>query len=117
MDNGLQTIIYVIIAICVILAIAVVAVLAYVWYRDNQKDKISSSKSGEKKTNKPTESQTRLQGIESMSKFLAFDDIVDSMIVRKNRTQYVMVLQCKGINFDLLGEEEKMAVESGFIQF
>ena len=39
------------------------------------------------------------------------------MIVRKGRTQYVMVLQCKGINFDLLGEEEKMAVENGFTQF
>ena len=52
-----------------------------------------------------------------MSKFLAFDEIVDSMIVRKNRTQYVMVVQCKGVNYDLLGEEEKIAIENGFNQF
>ena len=52
-----------------------------------------------------------------MSKFLSFDEIVDSMIVRKNGTQYVMVIHCKGINYDLLGEEEKLAVEGGFTQF
>ena len=55
--------------------------------------------------------------IESMRKFLDFDEIVDSMIVRKNRQQYVMVIQCKGVNFDLLGAEEKIAVENGFTQF
>lgn len=52
-----------------------------------------------------------------MSKFLAFDEIVDNMIVRKNKQQYVMVIHCKGVNYDLLGEEEKLAVESGFTQF
>lgn len=110
-----DTIVYVILAICVILAIALAAVLLYVWIRDRNRKKGTSSaqESGDKKENTPA----RLQGIESMSKFLAFDDIVDSMIVRKNRTQYIMVIQCKGINFDLLGEEEKLAVESGFNQF
>ncbi|MBR3673072.1 MAG: hypothetical protein IKN65_02100 [Clostridia bacterium] len=115
MGNGLQGIIYFIIAICVILAIALAIVLAYIWYKDNRKKQElnDTQKSDKNKSNSPT----KLQGIESMSKFLAFDDIVDSMIVRKNRTQYVMVIQCKGVNFDLLGEEEKMAVESGFTQF
>jgi len=115
----METIIYITIAICVILAIALAGVLVYVWFRDNKKGMIKSSKNSDSTTTKSKSGngQTRLQGIESMSKFLAFDDIVDSMIVRKNRTQYVMVMQCKGINFDLLGEEEKMAVESGFVQF
>lgn len=115
METGIQTLIYVIIAICVILAIALTGVLIYVWYRDNKnkvKDIRNRGKQGTAKS-----ASTRLQGIESMSKFLAFDDITDSMIVRKNRTQYVMVIQCKGINFDLLGEEEKIAVENGFNQF
>ena len=116
MEGSLQVIIYVIIAICVMLAIALAGVLFYVWYKDNHQIRRSKEKEGnpEKITNAH---QTKLQGIESMSKFLAFDDIVDSMIVRKNRTQYVMVIQCKGINFDLLGEDEKLAVESGFVQF
>ena len=57
------------------------------------------------------------QGKESIKKFMEFDDIVDNMIVRKNRQQYVMVVKCKGINYDLLSEEEKIAVENGFTQF
>lgn len=114
----METLIYITIAICVIIAIALAGVLVYVWLRDNKKLKSSSNDGDTSKTaTKSSESQTKLQGIESISKFLEFDDIVDSMIVRKGRTQYVMVMQCKGINFDLLGEEEKMAVESGFVQF
>ena len=114
MENGAQTLIYVIIAICVILALALAGVLAYVWYRDNKFNKTTKENG---KSGKQSNTQTKLQGIESISKFLDFDDIVDSMIVRKNRTQYIMVIQCKGINFDLLGEDEKIAVENGFTQF
>lgn len=114
----METLIYITIAICVIIALALAGVLVYVWLKDNQKLKSqSSSGDSSKPATKSSDGQTRMQGIESVSKFLEFDDIVDSMIVRKGRTQYVMVLQCKGINFDLLGEEEKMAVESGFVQF
>lgn len=113
----MQTLIYAIIALCVILSIAIVCVLAYVWRRDQIRKK-GPAKEGSSKENKSADdSQLRLQGIESMSKFLDFDDIVDNMIVRKNRSQYVMVLHCKGVNYDLLGEEEKVAIESGFIQF
>lgn len=111
----METLIYVIIAICVILFILLLGVLGYVWYRDNKRK--AKFNNNQAKAGKTQTTQTKLQGIESMSKFLAFDDIVDSMIVRKNRTQYIMVIQCKGINFDLLGEEEKLAVENGFNQF
>jgi len=114
MESGVQTLIYIIIAVCVVLALALIAVLAYVWYKENGKNKISKKQTGKKKSETTS---ARLQGIESMYKFLDFDAIVDSMIVRKNRTQYIMVIQCKGVNFDLLGEEEKLAVENGFTQF
>ena len=80
METGIQTLIYVIIAICVILAIALTGVLIYVWYRDN-KNKVKDIRNRGKQDTAKSAS-TRLQGIESMSKFLAFDDITDSMIVR-----------------------------------
>ncbi len=54
---------------------------------------------------------------ESIMEFLEFDEIKDNMIVRKNKTQYVMVLQCNGVNYDLMSESEKVAVEEGFVQF
>lgn len=55
--------------------------------------------------------------IDSIYNFMEFDEIQDNMIIRKNRKQYVMVISCKGINYDLLSEDEKNAVESGFIEF
>ena len=57
------------------------------------------------------------KNINSIYKFMEFDEITDNMIARKNRKQYVMVIQCKGINYDLLSEDEKNAVEAGFIEF
>ncbi len=57
------------------------------------------------------------KAIDSIYKFMEFDEVLDNMIVRKGRKQYVMVIECKGINYDLLSEDEKNAVESGFIEF
>lgn len=53
----------------------------------------------------------------SVYDFMDFDEITDNMIIRKNRTQYIMVVRCKGVNYDLMSEEEKVSVESGFVQF
>lgn len=55
--------------------------------------------------------------VESMNDFIEFDEIVDNMIVRKNRNQFVMVIQCNGVNYDLMSQDEKMGVEEGFVQF
>lgn len=54
---------------------------------------------------------------ESIFEFMEFDEIVDNMIVRKNATQYVMILQCNGVNYDLMSEAEKISVEEGFVSF
>ena len=54
---------------------------------------------------------------ESIFDFMEFDEVIDNMIVRKNKTQYIMVLQCNGVNYDLMSEQEKIAVEEGFVQF
>lgn len=54
---------------------------------------------------------------ESIYEFMEFDEIVDNMIVRKNGSQYIMILQCNGVNYDLMSEQEKISVEEGFVQF
>lgn len=56
------------------------------------------------------------KSIDSIYQFMEFDSITDNMIVRKNGKQYVMIIECKGINYDLLSEDEKNAVEVGFIE-
>ena len=48
---------------------------------------------------------------------MEFDDIKDNMIVQDKGKRYVMVIECQGVNFDLMSEVEKVAVEEGFQQF
>lgn len=52
-----------------------------------------------------------------MFDFMEFEKISDSMIVQNKGKRYTMVIQCKGINYDLMSEIEQMAVEEGFITF
>ena len=54
---------------------------------------------------------------ENVLDFMEFDEIKDNMIIRKDRKQYVMIVKCKGVNYDLMSEEEKVSVEAGFVQF
>ena len=49
--------------------------------------------------------------------FMNFDTIVDNMIVQMGGKKFIMVVECQGINYDLMSEVEKNAVEEGFIQF
>ena len=71
--------------------------------------------------NKEVEKKQKLKAntalTEDIFDFMEFDEIKDNMIIRKNRKQYVMVVKCKGINYDLMSEEEKVSVEAGFVQF
>ena len=49
--------------------------------------------------------------------FLELDTVVDNMISQKDGMRYVMVVECQGINYDLMSEVEKNSVEEGFVQF
>ena len=54
---------------------------------------------------------------QSIFNFMEFDKIEDNMIVKKERQKYLMVIECQGINYDLMSGLEKNSVEQGFIQF
>ena len=48
---------------------------------------------------------------------MEFDKIEDNMIVQKNGNRYLMVIECQGVNYDLMSSMEQTAVEEGFLQF
>ena len=110
-----------IIAIIGILALLVVFIVIRMRLKEKQRIEENSSKIiGEKNNNqiKRTNLITRDgKEIDSIYQFMEFDSITDNMIIRKNREQFVMVIECKGINYDLLSNDEKSAVELGFISF
>lgn len=54
---------------------------------------------------------------QSIFSFMKFDKIEDDMIIRKNGTKYLMVIECQGINYDLMSNIEKNSIEQGFLQF
>ncbi len=108
----------IIIGLNIVLVVLVVIIVALVvaYYFLVYKNKL---KQQETETGKQVKNTKEFNGIprETTDKILDFDEIKDDMIIRKNRQQYIMVIQCKGINYDLLSEEEKESVENGFVEF
>ena len=106
-----------IVILVLILLLGFIAVLLVFKMRN----KSNPEKKEEIKINAKEENQNLItrtgKAINSIYKFMEFDEVTDNMIARKNRKQYVMVIQCKGINYDLLSADEKNAVEAGFIEF
>ena len=48
---------------------------------------------------------------------MQFDKIEDNMIIQDNGARYLMVIECEGINYDLMSQIEKTSIEAGFVQF
>lgn len=116
--NNITLWIEIITAIVAFAIIVLGGVLCLLLYRNKQAKLEVEDSEGENSTRKTKrKNEENSQGRGSIKKFMEFDDIIDNMIVRKNRQQYVMVIKCKGVNYDLLSEEEKIAVENGFTQF
>ncbi len=67
--------------------------------------------------NKGTNTATQGYNKQSIFNFMEFDKIEDNMIIQKNGTKYLMVVECQGVNYDLMSGIEKTSVEEGFLQF
>lgn len=104
-----------ILILLIFLIFILVGVYLFITYR-NKGNKKSAAKGADKSDDYVSNVANGLPK-ESIMKFMEFDEIKDNMIIRKNRSQYIMVLQCQGVNYDLMSEEEKLAVEQGFVQF
>lgn len=106
----------IILVVLVFVIFTLVMIYFGIVYRNKNNSK-AETKSASKNSSDYTSSVAGGLPKESINKFMEFDEIKDNMIIRKNRTQYVMILQCQGVNYDLMSEEEKIAVEQGFVQF
>ena len=80
---------------------------------NQENNQLNNNKKNKKETTKKIESYSK----QSIYDFMEFDKIEDNMIIQKNGLRYVMVLQCQGVNYDLLSQAEKVGVEEGFLQF
>ena len=111
----------------ILIFVILILVLVYVYMMQPKKKKkeeesilYSQAEIQEETEEKKVENFGRFQGNltqDSIFQFMEFDEVVDNMIVRKKKNQYIMILQCNGVNYDLMSEQEKMGVEQGFVQF
>ncbi len=105
------------IIICGVIALLLFVVLIVVYInskiKNNKPKKVVTSES--ETADKTVKSKTF--SVRSVMDFMEFDKVEDNMIIQKNGNKYVMVVECQGINYDLMSEMEKNAVEEGFIQF
>ncbi|MBR2705508.1 MAG: hypothetical protein IKE91_08580 [Clostridia bacterium] len=94
--------------------ILVVAILSGVLVFITMKEK--QEKGNDEKKQRDDEIDTA-RAKKSMFRFMEFDTIEDNMIVQDGGKRYLMVLECKGVNYDLLSDVEKNGIEQGFIGF
>lgn len=113
MINLLTILLGIMIGILVILCI-VFLVLKVKSNKPKQKQKQEKKKEISKKEDRIA---TQTYNKESIFKFMEFDEIKDNMIVQKDGKRYLMVIECQGINYDLMSGLEKNSVEQGFLQF
>ena len=113
--EGLTTILTVVLIVMIsILAILVVVYLVIKLKNKNNKVKQEESIVPKKENEDKKKNASNKQ---SVFNFLEFDNITDDMIIQKNEKRFLMVTEYQGINYDLMSEMEKIAVEEGFLQF
>lgn len=105
----------------IILAFLILAVvglsIAYIYTVYKNKNTDEENENGEKKGKNQKKQKNVVFTEIPVFDFMQFDKIEDNMIVQDNETRYLMVIECEGVNYDLMSNMEKTAVEAGFVQF
>lgn len=112
--GGLTIILYIMIAImfCLLIVLALVYINMKLKTKKPEDDQIEMQKAKANSAKK-----IKNFTISSIFDFMEFDKIEDNMIIQKKGNRYVMVIDCQGINYDLMSQAEKVSVEEGFVQF
>ena len=115
-DNQITQILTYLLIFMMFILMTLVVVLVYVKIKDNKRKKAEQAENGEE-DGASSNVATRGYNKQSISKFMEFDKVEDNMIVQKNGNRYLMVVECQGVNYDLMSTMEQTAVEEGFLQF
>lgn len=103
--------------IVLVMLILFIIVLAFIYWYLSYKNKKSSEEEEKTTVQGSTTKVATEYTKKSIFQFMQFDKIEDNMIVQDNKQKYLMVIECEGINYDLMSQMEKTAVEAGFVQF
>ena len=117
-DNQITQILTFTLIFMIFILMTLTVIFIYIKIKDNKRKKQEEIKEQED-SGEITQSNIATRGYnkQSISKFMEFDRIEDNMIVQKNGNRYLMVIECQGVNYDLMSSMEQTAVEEGFLQF
>ena len=112
MDNLMNSL-----TIILVMLIFFIIVLAFIYWYMSYKGKKKAEEEEKSNTSGGTAKIAKEYTKKSIFQFMQFDKIEDNMIVQDNGQRYLMVIECEGVNYDLMSQVEKTAVEAGFVQF
>lgn len=108
----------IIISILLIIGGIVIGVIFFWLYQDGKESRAGTQlEANSKKSNSSNTPQKVEYPREDVQKFMEFDKIEDDMIIQEKGNRFVMAIKCQGINYDLMSENEMLAVEEGFSNF
>lgn len=111
-NNQIANMLIMLLVIMIVILFILVGVFIFIRIKQKKKEKSSNVE----KISDKTKIQ-QLYSIQSIFNFMEFDKIEDNMIVQKKGKKFLMIAKCQGVNYDLMSEAEKNAVEQGFIQY
>ena len=108
-DNLVQ-----ILTMVAVFLVMIIFILGIIWlfiiFKGRKKDQ------NKEKVNENKEEKNITYNINSVFDFMDFEKVEDNMIIQK-KGKFLMVLECQGINYDLMSEMERTSVEQGFLEF
>ena len=113
-NNEIARVLVVILGLMVTILMALIGIWVFIKYKSSKKEK-NLTISNKFDSNKSKVQQ--MYNVQSIFNFMEFDKIEDNMIVQKDGKKFLMVVNCQGINFDLMSAVEKNSVEQGFLQY
>lgn len=120
-SNQLTSLLTILLAVSILILVALVIVFIILSIQKKNKEKETKQDLPKKKAEVENATsnviQTKAYTTQNVKSFLDFDEIKDNMIIQNKGKRLVMVMQCQGVNYDLMSSIEKVSVEQGFVQF
>lgn len=117
-SNSITQILTILLGVMIFILMFLSLMFLIIKVKENKKENKKVENKTEKKNDKVKNKVNNMEyNKQSIIDFMEFDKIEDNMIVQKDGKRYLMVVECQGVNYDLMSKIEKIAVEEGFQQF
>lgn len=115
-SNQITNLLTLVLAVFIIVLFCLVVLYIIISYKNKKREDEIKNEKNLKDPSKDVKSDSTSNS-KSIYDFMEFEDVQDNMIIQKENSKYIMVVECQGVNYDLMSELEKTGVEEGFLQF